>query len=183
SRPLRWRPECDAARRVRAQVETDARRPEQLARFEARARSEIGRAGPHALAKRSEQHRRSWERDRLVEYGRSRARSLGWPDVYTFTKALTEIALDEAAGDNPLAIVRPSIIESALARPYPGWIEGFRMAEPVILAFGRGALPEVPGIPEGVLDGIPVALVVNALLAAAASPPRRRAARHGSSAF
>jgi HAD superfamily hydrolase (TIGR01490 family) len=183
SRPLRWRTESDAALRVRAQVETDARRPEQLARFEARARSEIGRAGPQSVAKRSEQHRRSWERDRLIEYGRSRARSLGWPDVYTFTKALTEIALDEAAGDNPLAIVRPSIIESALARPYPGWIEGFRMAEPVILAFGRGALPEFPGIPEGVLDVIPVDLVVNAILAVAASPPQRRAVHHVSSGF
>jgi len=182
-RRLRWRVECDAALRVRAEVEGDARRPERLAKFEAKARSEIGRAGPQSVAKRSEIHRRAWERDRLVEYGRARARSLGWPDVYTFTKALTEIALDEAAGDNPLSIVRPSIIESALSRPYPGWIEGFRMAEPVILAFGRGALPEFPGIPEGVLDVIPVDLVVNAILAVAASPPQRRAVHHVSSGF
>ena len=28
--------------------------------------------------------------------------------------------------------------------PYPGWIEGFKMAEPLILAFGRGELPEFP---------------------------------------
>ena len=27
-------------------------------------------------------------------------------------------------------------------RPYPGWIEGFKMAEPIILAYGRGELPE-----------------------------------------
>src|SRR5207302_1287914 len=182
-RRLRWRAEADAALRVRGEVEADSRRPELLGRFESRARSEIGRAGPQSVAKRSEQFRRSWERDRLVEYGRARARSLGWPDVYTFTKALTEIALDEAAGDNPLTIVRPSIIESALARPYPGWIEGFRMAEPVILAFGRGALPEFPGIPEGVLDVIPVDIVVNALLAVAASPPQRRAVHHVSSGY
>lgn len=182
-RRLRWRVEAAAAQTIRAEVEADARRPELLARFESKARSEIGRAGPQSVAKRSEAHRRSWERDRLVEYGRARARSLGWPDVYTFTKALTEIALDEVAGDNCLTIVRPSIIESALGRPYPGWIEGFRMAEPVILAFGRGALPEFPGIPEGVLDVIPVDLVVNAILAVAASPPQRRAVHHISSGY
>jgi len=84
-RRLRWRAEADAALRVRGEVEADSRRPELLGRFEARARSEIGRAGPQSVAKRSEQFRRSWERDRLVEYGRARARSLGWPDVYTFT--------------------------------------------------------------------------------------------------
>ena len=29
--------------------------------------------------------------------------------------------------------------------PIPGWIEGFKMAEPLILAYGRGELPGVPG--------------------------------------
>ena len=182
-RRVRWRAEADAAARVRAEIEADARRPEMLRHFEGKARGEIGRAGPQSVAKRSEQHRRNWERDRLVEYGRARARSLGWPDVYTFTKALTEMALDEVAGENPLSIVRPSIIESALERPAPGWIEGFRMAEPVILAFGRGSLPEFPGIPEGVLDVIPVDIVVNAIIAVAALPPQRRAVHHVSSGF
>ena len=42
-------------------------------------------------------------------------------------------------------IVRPAIVESALAEPHPGWIEGFKMAEPLILAYGRGAC-RVPGV-------------------------------------
>jgi fatty acyl-CoA reductase len=117
----------------------------------------------------------------LVRAGQARARSLGWPDVYAFTKALTERALDEARGDRSLTIVRPSIIESAFKHPYPGWIEGFRVAEPVILAYGRGALPEFPGIPEGALDIIPVDMVVNCILAAAATEPKRRAVYHCSS--
>ncbi len=37
------------------------------------------------------------------------------------------------------------------------------MAEPIILAFGRGDLPDFPGIPDGVIDIIPVDLVVNAM--------------------
>jgi HAD superfamily hydrolase (TIGR01490 family) len=45
------------------------------------------------------------------------------------------------------------------------------MAEPIILAYGRGAIPEFPGIPEGILDLIPIDLVVSAMLAVAARPP------------
>jgi HAD superfamily hydrolase (TIGR01490 family) len=84
-----------------------------------------------------------------------------------------ERAVEELAAEHsvPLSIVRPSIIESALQHPSPGWIEGFKMAEPIILAYGRGTIPEFPGIPEGIVDIIPVDLVVNAMLAVAADPP------------
>ncbi len=176
-----WRAECDAALAARAKVEEDSRRPEILDGLIARARAALRRAGPQSVAARTEEHRAEWVAKRLVALGRARARSLGWPDVYTFTKALTEMALDDLAGENPLAIVRPSIVESALERPHPGWIEGFRMAEPVILAYGRGALPDFPGIPEGILDVIPIDLVVNAILAVAAQPPQRRSVIHVSS--
>jgi phosphoserine phosphatase len=117
---------------------------------------------------------------RLVEYGRQRARSLGWPDVYTFTKALGERAVEElcAAENLPLSIVRPSIIESALTHPFPGWIDGFKMADPIIRAYGLGQIPEFTGIPEGIVDLIPVDFVVNAILAVAANPPPAGEANH-----
>src|SRR5207244_8693593 len=85
-------------------------------------------------------------------------------------EAVGERGGDELAAANglPLSIVRPSIVESAYEIPSPGWIEGFKMADPIILAYGRGAIPEFPGIPEGVLDLIPVDFVVNAMLAIAA---------------
>ena len=73
----------------------------------------------------------------------------------------------------PVSIVRPSIIESALAEPRPGWIRGFRMAEPVIISYARGLLQEFPGVPEGTVDVIPVDLVVAAIIEkAAAGPPQ-----------
>jgi HAD superfamily hydrolase (TIGR01490 family) len=84
---------------------------------------------------------------------------------------MAERAVEETAAHLPVTVLRPSIIESALFQPYPGWIQGFKMAEPIILAFGRGDLPEFPGIPDGVIDIIPVDLVVNATLAAAAQRP------------
>ena len=71
----------------------------------------------------------------------------------------------------PITFVRPSIIESALEEPRPGWIRGFRMAEPIIISYARGLLREFPGVPEGIIDVIPVDLVVAAILGVAAHGP------------
>lgn len=177
-RQVDWRAEATFAARARVETEQESRSPELLDRLTATARSEMGKAGPQSVATRTEELREKWVKNRLMRAGQARARSLGWPDIYGFTKALTEQALNEGAGDSPLTIVRPSIIESALERPFPGWIEGFRMADPIMLGIGRASLPEFPGIPEGVLDIIPVDMVVNCVLAAAASPPQRRAIYH-----
>jgi HAD superfamily hydrolase (TIGR01490 family) len=166
-----WRAEVDAARRARADADADSRRPERLARFTKQARAELGAAGTPLLAERLEKLRLEWIADRMVEAGRARAQGLGWPDAYAYTKALGERALLQERGDVPVTIVRPSIIESAWAEPRPGWIRGFRMAEPVIISYGRGLLKEFPGIPEGVVDVIPVDLVVAAIIAVAARGP------------
>ncbi len=163
-----WRAEVTAARRTRADADALSRRPQKLEEFAAEARSVLGPAGGPALAERTEQLRRDWVADEMVEAGRARASSLGWPDAYALTKALGEVALEETRGDVPVTVVRPSIIESALSEPAPGWIRGFRMAEPIILSYARGLLREFPGVPEGVVDVIPVDLVVTAILAAAA---------------
>ena len=39
----------------------------------------------------------------MVEAGRARAASLGWPDAYAYTKALGEQALAETRGDVPVS--------------------------------------------------------------------------------
>jgi HAD superfamily hydrolase (TIGR01490 family) len=168
-----WRLEAELAIGARRDVEAASRKPELLERFLADAAKEHSRAGPTTVADDAEQRRKDWVTKRLVEYGRQRARSLGWPDVYTFTKAMGERAVEELAAEEqlPLSIVRPSIIESALLHPAPGWIDGFKMADPIIRAYGLGQIPEFPGIPEGIVDLIPVDFVVNAILAVAASPP------------
>ena len=98
-------------------------------------------------------------------------RPVGSSIAYAMTKALGERALTEERGDIPVSIVRPSIIESALVEPRPGWIRGFRMAEPVIISYARGLLKQFPGVPEGVVDVIPVDLVVGAICGVAARGP------------
>jgi fatty acyl-CoA reductase len=167
-----WRSEAAAAARLRDRVEDDSRTSARLAQFLEDGADDHGREGPQAVARDAERRRQEWVHDQLVDAGRERALSLGFTDGYTFTKAMGERVVEELAGDLPVTIVRPSIIESALTLPYPGWIEGYKMADPIILAFGRGALPEFPAVPDGIVDIVPVDLVVSATLAAAAHPPR-----------
>ncbi len=167
-----WEAEVTSARRLRDDLEAESRKPERLRAFTKRARAEIGAAGDHLIASKAERLREDWVSDELVTAGTARAISLGWPDAYPFTKALGERALVEQwEGRVPITFVRPSIIESALAEPRPGWIRGFRMAEPIIVSYARGLLREFPGVPEGIVDVIPVDLVVAAILAVAARGP------------
>ena len=177
---VNWRAEADLALQARRDVEAASRRPEILDALMAKAKREHSRAGPQSVSDDAEERRKQWVTKRLVQYGRARAQTLGWPDNYTFTKAMGERAVEELAFEHgvPLSIVRPSIIESALEHPYPGWIEGFKMAEPIILAYGRGTIPEFPGIPEGIVDIIPVDYVVNAMVAVAAHPPEPSTPAH-----
>ena len=166
-----WHGEVAASRHARSDADTASRQPERLTAFAKQARAELGAAGAPLLAERLERLRLDWVRERMIQAGKSRAQALGWPDAYAYTKALGERALLANRGEVPVTIVRPSIIESALEEPRPGWIRGFRMAEPVIISYGRGLLKEFPGIPEGVVDVIPVDLVVAAILAVAARGP------------
>ncbi|MDV6010923.1 HAD-IB family hydrolase [Haloechinothrix sp. LS1_15] len=167
-----WRTELAHATAAREEVEAESRHPDLLRRALDEGQREHGKSGPQSAAEASERWRRDWVGEQLVERGRLRARTLGWPDVYTFTKALGErVAEEKLTGALPLSVLRPAIVESALRYPYPGWIDGFKMADPLIVAFGRGTLREFPGLPDGVLDLIPVDLVVNAILAVAANPP------------
>ena len=167
-----WREEVAFARRLRDDLQAESRKPDNLKEFAKKARGEIGAAGDHLIASRAEKMREEWVSDELVKAGTARAISLGWPDAYPFTKALGEKALVEQwDGKVPITFVRPSIIESAVAEPRPGWIRGFRMAEPIIISYARGLLAEFPGVPEGIIDVIPVDLVVAAILAVAARGP------------
>jgi alcohol-forming fatty acyl-CoA reductase len=166
-----WRAEVAGARRMRADIDATSRTTHQLGFFRKAARTELGAAGEPVLAAKTEKLREEWVRQQLVDAGIARASSLGWPDAYAYTKALGERALQETKGSVPVSIVRPSIIESALSEPVPGWIRGFRMAEPIIVSYARGLLKEFPGVPEGVIDVIPVDMVVAAIVAVTAAGP------------
>ncbi|MPV49160.1 HAD-IB family hydrolase [Pseudactinotalea sp. HY160] len=158
---------------ARTELEAASRRPAVLGPILERARAEHRRAGAQAVAEAAEEARATWVHDKLVRAGRLRSQSLGWPDVYTFTKALGERVAEDLWGraGHRLSVVRPTVIESSFRHPYPGWIDGFKVADPLIAAYGRGMLPEFPALADTILDIIPVDHVVNAILAVAATPP------------
>jgi alcohol-forming fatty acyl-CoA reductase len=170
--PLDPQEEVSNLEAVVREVDGASRERSLLRRFETEARNELGMVGEEEeVAGRVDQLRRAWMRERLVERGTERARSLGWHDVYTFTKSLAErLVLREREG-MPLIILRPAIIESSHREPYPGWIQGSRMADPIIMAFAKGLIREFPGDPESLVDIVPVDHVVNATLAAAVRRP------------
>jgi fatty acyl-CoA reductase len=177
--------EYRAARQARKSVEAESRQPERLRRFVRTAQAQSSRMGPKSVAAGAEAARECYVRDRLVEFGRTRAQSLGWTDIYTFTKALAErIGEEWSAEGHRVSFVRPSIIESAIRRPSPGWIDGFKVADPLIMAYAKGSLSEFPGHADSVLDIIPVDYVVNVILALAAdgSPDRQSAGYESGSA-
>jgi HAD superfamily hydrolase (TIGR01490 family) len=156
----------------RQSVEHRSRSVDVLERERRKAERAHGRAGLLTAARATEAARRTWVKDELVRIGTERARSLGWTDCYTFTKAMGERIVERwSAAGHRASIVRPSIIESALERPHVGWIEGFKMAEPLILAYGRGELPEFPASADTIVDIVPVDHVVSAIVAVLAHPP------------
>lgn len=101
----------------------------------------------------------------MKELGLERAKLFGWQDTYVFTKAMGEMMLENMREHLPMVILRPSIVESSMNEPFPGWMEGCRMMDPILLSYGKGQITGFLYEPKGVLDVIPVDMVVNAMLA------------------
>ena len=105
---------------------------------------------------------------RLTELGIAEANYYGWNDTYTFTKWMGEQLALAAMRGRALTIVRPSIIESTLQEPAPGWIEGVKVADAIILAYARGKTSMFPAKPREIVDIIPADMVANAIVLASA---------------
>src|SRR5699024_10724002 len=90
-----WRAEYEAALAARARVEAESRKPETLRSQIRAAKGRVGRMGPKTVAAVSEDARREWVDERLIDFGRTRAQSVGWTDIYTFTKAMAEQVAEE----------------------------------------------------------------------------------------
>ena len=115
---------------------------------------------------------------KLVELGIREANHYGWNDTYTFTKWIGEQLLFKGMRGTPLTIVRPSIVESTLKGPVPGWIEGVKVADAIILAYAREKVSLFPGNRRGVVDVIPADLVANSIVLSLTEALDRRSAIH-----
>ena len=104
----------------------------------------------------------------LIDLGIEEANHYGWNDTYTLTKWMGEQLLMKELYGGTLTILRPSIVESTLSGPKPGWVEGIKVADAIIMAYAREKVTFFPGKKNGVLDIIPADLVSNSIILSAA---------------
>ncbi|KAF5744861.1 fatty acyl-CoA reductase 3 [Tripterygium wilfordii] len=100
----------------------------------------------------------------LRDLGMKRAKLHGWPNTYSFTKAMGEMVLGEYRENMSLIIIRPPGISSTYKEPFPGWIEGLRTMDTKVIGYGKGQLKCFLGGSNTVLDMIPTDMVVNTIL-------------------
>lgn len=115
--------------------------------------------------------RNRWIRDQGIEFGIQRAHHWGWPNIYTFTKSIGESIL--ATEDLPIAIVRPSIVESSISQPFRGWNEGVNTTAPLSYLLST-YFRQLPSNKRKRLDVIPVDLVCRGLTLISAALIQRR---------
>ncbi len=151
--------------RLRAEADDHARAA-QFRTAAIRRLEEEGRDADDEKALRfaSGRERKLWLGARLVQAGMDRAQAWGWPNTYTYTKAMGEQAI--ASSGCKYALVRPAIVESALRFPFPGWNEGFTTSAPLSF-MGLKGQRVFPAGNKLVLDLIPVDLVAAGILGVA----------------
>ncbi|HUL32255.1 MAG TPA: SDR family oxidoreductase [Candidatus Eisenbacteria bacterium] len=171
--------EIVSLREMVARIEERAQSPE-LAK--ALRRQALGRGGDSSSVAADEldavtkRNRQRWVRNRLVRAGMKRAQHLGWPNTYTFTKSLGESILARQGHDLPIAIVRPSIVESSERTPFTGWNEGINTSGPLSYLLGT-TFRQLPSNERKCLDVIPVDMVTRGMTLIAAALVERKQAR------
>lgn len=160
-------------RELIARIERSADDQHVVVGLRAKARAQIERHGatqsPRVEAEFLARERAHWVHEQLDALARERATAWGWPNVYTLTKSLAESLLARVRGDVPTWIVRPTIVESALGFPFPGWKEGLHTSGPLVYALTNGPLRGLPARDRLVLDVIPVDFVAKGLTVVAAA--------------
>ncbi|XP_034942280.1 fatty acyl-CoA reductase wat-like isoform X2 [Chelonus insularis] len=91
----------------------------------------------------------------------------GWPNTYTFTKALAEKVIRENCQNMPVGIFRPAIIISCAEEPVPGWIDNYYGPTGVAAAAITGFLRFMRFDKKAYANMVPVDYTVNAILASA----------------
>ena len=157
--------EVRSLRQLIAEIETRADSPEvteqlrQQARDKATAAKDLHGA---ALENQIRKNRIRWVRNALVEAGMRRAHELGWPNTYTFTKSIAESLIAKHGAGLPIAVVRPSIVESSVEKPFRGWNEGINTSAALSYLLGT-FFRQLPTNERKCLDLIPVDTVTRGM--------------------
>lgn len=164
--------EIEDCRAAIARIKEQANDKALLSEFRARAAKRLHEEGrddrdPKALRTGTMRERKLWVTDALVQAGMERSRHWGWPNTYCYTKSLGDQVIDAISKEEGLdfTIVRPAIVESALAFPFPGWNEGFTTTAPLTFLAMKGHrnFAARKGL---ILDVVPVDLIAAGMIAA-----------------
>ena len=175
-------PEFDAQREWKTleetiqKVEERAESPEMTAALKRQAlgrRADPAKFSEKEIEKVLRRNRQRWVRNRLTQVGMKRAKRLGWPNTYTLTKSLAESLIAMRGGDLPVAIVRPSIVETSTRTPFRGWNEGINTSAPLSYLLGT-YFRQLPTNRRKCLDIIPVDMVCRGMTLVAAALVERR---------
>jgi long-chain acyl-CoA synthetase len=168
--------EWHALQEVVAHAEARAESPEITAALKRQAlgkhRGSEEPAGPE-LDNLIRKNRMRWLRNRLTRAGTRRARRLGWPNTYTLSKSLAESMIVKHGAGLPIAIVRPSIVETSTNQPFRGWNEGINTSAPLSYLLGT-YFRQLPTNERKCLDVIPVDMVCRGMTLIAAAVIARR---------
>jgi thioester reductase-like protein len=126
-----------------------------------------------ALENQIRKNRIRWLKSYLTEAGSRRANELGWPNTYTLTKSLAESLIIKHGAGLPVAIVRPAIVETSVAKPFLGWNEGINTSASLSYLLGT-YFRQLPSNQSKRLDIIPVDSVCAGMTLIAAAIVERR---------
>ena len=126
-----------------------------------------------ALENQIRKNKVRWLKNYLTEEAARRAKELGWPNTYTFTKSLAESLIAKHGAGLPIAIVRPAIVETSVAKPFRGWNEGINTSASLSYLLGT-AFRQLPSNERKRLDIIPVDAVCAGMTLIGAALVERR---------
>jgi long-chain acyl-CoA synthetase len=130
-----------------------------------------------ALENQIRKNKVRWLKNYLTEEATRRAKELGWPNTYTYTKSLAESLIAKQIAKYgaklPIAIVRPSIVETSVTKPFRGWNEGINTSASLSYLLGT-AFRQLPSNERKRLDIIPVDAVCAGMTLIGAALVERR---------
>ncbi|KAL0118735.1 hypothetical protein PUN28_009421 [Cardiocondyla obscurior] len=91
----------------------------------------------------------------------------GWPNTFTFTKAIAEDTVLRYGGSMPVCIVRPSIVTSTWNEPIMGWADSVYGPIGLLVSSSLGLLRTIHCHTDKNLDFVPADYVTSCLIAAA----------------
>jgi thioester reductase-like protein len=126
-----------------------------------------------ALENQIRKNKVRWLKNYLTDEATLRANELGWPNTYTFTKSLAESLVAKYGAGLPIAIVRPAIVETSVAKPFRGWNEGINTSASLSYLLGT-SFRQLPSNERKRLDIIPVDAVCAGMTLIGAALVERR---------